>query len=337
MPLESLSIAYLDLIEHELHQAVDKAYSIGLDELHYMLSYHMGWEGEGAGREAQGKRIRPLLVLLTCASAGGEWKKGLPAACAAELVHNFSLIHDDIEDKSPLRRGRPTIWKKWGVPQAVNAGDAMFTLAYLEILRLEETISTTVAVHAVRLLHNTCLHLTQGQYLDLSYEDRGEIRLEDYWPMIGGKTAALIAACTELGSLAAGVDNEKQLSYREFGRLLGLAFQVQDDYLGIWGDTELTGKSADSDLLTGKKSLPVLYGLNQHSTFAQRWKQGPIKADEVPKVANILEQEGGRDYTRQTADRLTQEALHALDFTNPIGEPGQALKELAYLLLRRQL
>jgi geranylgeranyl diphosphate synthase type I len=337
VPLESLSNTFLIAIENELHQAVDMAYGAGMEELHYILSYHMGWKGSGAGPEARGKRIRPLLVLLTCASGEGEWQKALPAACAVELVHNFSLIHDDIEDNSALRRGRPTVWKKWGISQAVNAGDAMFTLAYLELLRLEETISPGIAVQAVRLLHQTCLHLTQGQYLDLSYESRSDLSIEDYWPMISGKTAALISACTGLGALAARVNIERQSSYREFGRLLGLAFQAQDDFLGIWGDAELTGKSADSDLVTGKKSLPVLYGLSQNGPFAQRWRQAPIQVSEVNEVANMLEQEGGRNYTRQVADRLTHEALHALDIAAPIGEAGQALKELAHLLLRRQI
>jgi geranylgeranyl diphosphate synthase type I len=295
----------------------------------------MGWEGEGAGPDAAGKRIRPLLVLLTAASAGGDWRCALPAAAAVELVHNFSLIHDDIEDNSPLRRGRPTLWKKWGVAQAVNAGDAMFTLAHLEILRLEEHVSTETTLLAARRLLETCLHLTQGQYLDLSYETRPDLSLEDYWPMIGGKTGALIAACTELGALAAGRDKQVQDQYRQFGRLLGLAFQAQDDLLGIWGDAALTGKSAESDLVSGKKSLPVLYGLGLGGPFAQRWREGPIRPEEVPALSSQLEAEGALGYTQETADRLTGQALETLEAVDPQGEAGQALRELARHLLSR--
>ncbi len=336
MTLETLMQAYLPAVEEALKSAVIGVGEAGLDELRTMLAYHLGWEGEGAGPDARGKRIRPLLVLLAAEAAGGGWQPALPAAAAVELVHNFSLIHDDIEDNSPLRRGRLTVWKKWGIPQAINAGDTMFALAHLEILRLQETVSPGVALQAVQILQQTCLHLTQGQYLDLSYEDRKNLSEADYWPMVGGKTAALLASCTELGALTAQASPAVRQSYRQFGRALGLAFQVQDDLLGIWGQIELTGKSAESDLVTGKKSLPVLYALSRRGNFYQRWMQGPIQPDEVAELAQRLDSEGARDYTQQTADRLTHQALQALQDAQPAGEAGAALYELADLLLKRQ-
>ena len=271
----------------------------------------MGWVGEGAGPEARGKRIRPLMVLLTAASAGGEWRRALPAAAAVELVHNFSLIHDDIEDNSPLRRGRATLWTRWGIPQAINAGDAMFTVAHLSLLGLAETASARAALEANRILQKTCLHLTQGQYLDISYEARGDLNLAAYWPMVGGKTAALLAACTELGALAAQAPEARQAAYRQFGWTLGLAFQAQDDLLGIWGDSAVTGKSADSDLVSGKKSLPVLFGLEQNGPFARRWREGPINGEQVADLARQLEAEGARQYTQERANALTDQALEA--------------------------
>lgn len=326
----------LNAIEDELRRAVSIANGAGLQPFHHMLAYHMGWEGEGAGPEARGKRIRPLLVLLTCAACGGEWRDALPAAAAVELVHNFSLIHDDIEDNSTLRRGRPTVWKLWGIPQATNAGDAMFTLAHLSLLRLAETCSAEITLKAAGVLQETCLHLTQGQYLDLSYENRADLGLEDYWPMVEGKTAALLAACTELGALVAGAEPSIHLAYRRFGRLIGLAFQAQDDLLGIWGKAELTGKSAESDLVSGKKSLPVLVGLEHRGQFYRRWQEGPIRPAEAPAVAALLESEGARTFTQQTADRLTQEALRALEEAQPQGEAGVVLRELTGDLLHRQ-
>ena len=332
----TLTQTYLQAIEDELRQAVRRAGGPGLDELQSMLSYHMGWEGEGAGPEAAGKRIRPLLVLLCSASAGGDWRRALPAAAAVELIHNFSLIHDDIEDNSPLRRGRPTVWKKWGVPQAVNAGDAMFTLAHLELLHLEETASPEIAFRAALIMQETCLHLTQGQYLDIAYENRGDLTLEAYWPMVSGKTAALIAACAHLGALVAGREPGICEAYRQFGRLLGLAFQTQDDLLGIWGDAALTGKSAESDLVSGKKSLPALYGLSQNGKFARRWAEGPIRPEEVPMLAKLLESEGGRAYALDTANELTDQALQALETAGPKGEAGEALRDLAHKLLNRK-
>jgi len=336
MSFEHLAEIFLPSIEDELHMAVDLVDELNSDGLKHMLAYHLGWEGEGASLEARGKRIRPLLVLFTAAAAGGEWERALPAAAAVELVHNFSLIHDDIEDNSPTRRGRSTVWKKWGVAQAINAGDAMFTLAHLATLRLQDTAYSLIAFKATKILQNVCLRLTQGQYMDLAYEARGDLSMEAYWPMVSGKTAALISACTELGALVAETNDIICASYREFGYSLGLAFQAQDDLLGIWGDAAITGKSAESDLLSGKKSLPVLFGLSQNGPFAARWNQGPITPEEVPGLAVQLEHEGAYTATQAQATQLTDQSLGALEQANPQGEAGEALRTLALRLLKRQ-
>ncbi len=337
MSLAAFAAQYLPNIEAELQSVVADAGGPGLDAMHSMLAYHLGWKGEGAAPEARGKRIRPLLLLLTCQAAGGNWQNALPAAAAVELLHNFSLIHDDIEDSSPLRHGRETVWKKWGLPQAINSGDAMFTLAYLSLANLEDTCSPDVTIQAQRLLLETCLKLTQGQFLDISYEERQDLGVDDYYPMITGKTAALLSACTGLGALVAGAQQEIQETYQEFGLSLGLAFQVQDDILGIWGDAELTGKSADSDLVSGKKSLPVLYGLSRDGAFARRWKAGKIHVDEVPFLAQQLKSEGAYEYTQKMASMLTKNALNALEAAYPKGEAGEALRELANQLLDRKI
>ena len=306
-------------------------------ELHKMLTYHMGWTGEGAGPQARGKRVRPLLLLLVMEASGGSWESALPAAAAVELLHNFSLIHDDIQDNSPLRRGRPTVWKRWGVAQAINAGDTLFTLAHLAILDLEQTASAATALRAANLLHQTCLELTRGQYLDISYETRERISLEDYWTMISGKTAALLASCAETGALVAGTNDKIRAAYRDFGYNLGLAFQVQDDLLGIWGDAERTGKSAESDLVEGKKSLPVVYGLAQEGAFATRWADGPVQPEEVSELADQLASEGARGYAQQISDALTAKALRALEDADPQGEAGARLTRLANSLLNREV
>ncbi len=320
-------------IENEMRRVLALADGERYRHLRYMMAYHLGWEGEGAGPKASGKRVRPILVLLTAAAAGGDWRAALPAAAAVELLHNFSLIHDDIEDNSATRRGRPTVWKLWGIPQAVNTGDAMFTLANTAILRLELPPERTL--QAARIFQRACLRLTQGQFLDISYEEARSLPLEAYWPMVGGKTAALLAACTELGALCAGAPPETQEAYREFGEKLGLAFQALDDELGIWGDEALTGKSAASDLLEGKKSLPVLYGLAQEGEFARRWMAGPLTPAEIPALAARLEAEGARAYTQETAARLTDEALAALGRADPQGEAAESLRALARRLLGR--
>lgn len=325
----------LSAIESELQKQVARLDEPRTRPFHEMLTYHMGWTGEGAGPEATGKRIRPLMVLLTTASCGADWQSALPAAAAVELVHNFSLVHDDIEDNSDKRRGRTTVWKKWGLAQGTNAGDGLFILSNLALTDLEAGYSAAIVLRAAKILHATCLDLTRGQFLDISYEDRTDLSVDDYWPMVSGKTAALIAACCHLGALLGGADDARQEAYRAFGHYLGLAFQAQDDILGIWGDEALTGKSAASDLVEGKKSLPVLFGLEKNGEFAKRWRQGPIRAEEVRELAALLETESARTSAQEAARQMTDLALENLSVANPQGEAGASLKSLADKLLQR--
>lgn len=322
-------------IELELQKQISRLDQPNTKPFHEMLTYHMGWTGEGAGPEATGKRIRPLLVLLTTASTGGDWEKALPAAAAVELVHNFSLVHDDIQDNSPKRRGRDTAWTKWGAPMAINVGDALFTIASQSIMSLTENYSAEVVVKASEIIHNTCLELTRGQFLDMSYENRKDLAPDDYWPMIAGKTAALLSACCHLGGLLGDADEAKQDAYRSFGQYLGLAFQVQDDILGIWGDEAITGKSAASDLVEGKNSLPVLAGLSTNGKFAERWRKGPIEPGEVEEIAKLLATEGGYETAHNASAQMTELALLNLREADPQGEAGEALFDLAEGLLKR--
>jgi geranylgeranyl diphosphate synthase type I len=336
MSFKQLNESMLPEIEKELQSQVRRLNQKNSLPFYEMLTYHMGWTGEGAGTEATGKRIRPLMVLLTAAACGADWHSALPAAAAVELVHNFSLVHDDVQDNSDKRRGRPTVWKKWGVPMAINAGDALFVIANQAILDLEKNLPAAIVVRAASILNNICLELTRGQYMDMSYEERSDLKIADYWPMIGGKTSALLSACTHIGALIGGADPEKQESYRAFGYGLGLAFQVQDDVLGIWGNEAITGKSAASDLVEGKNSLPVLFAVEKDGPFAKRWKQGPIQENEVKEVADLLESEGAKTYALEMSQKETAKALAFLEQANPTGEAGVALLELANMLLKRK-
>ncbi len=337
----------LEAIEEELQRQVARLDQPRTKQFHEMLTYHMGWTGEGAGAEATGKRIRPLLVLLASASFGLEekkeekemdlyWLHANSAAAAIELIHNFSLVHDDIQDNSDKRRGRNTVWVNWGAPMAINVGDALFVIANQAILDLAEYYPAEVVIKAAGILNNSCLDLTRGQFLDMSYEERNDLGIDEYWPMVGGKTSALLAACTHIGALLGNASEAEQEAYRLFGWHLGLAFQVQDDILGIWGDELITGKSAASDLVEGKNSLPVLYGLGKRGKFAERWAQGSITASEVKDVAMQLEIEGGKKYAEEVSIKETQKALAYLDQANPRGEAGAAMHQLANMLLKRK-
>ena len=331
----------LSHIELELQRQVSRLDQPRTRLFHEMITYHMGWTGEGAGPEATGKRIRPLLVLFTClASSGTEgavetWQSALPAAAAVELVHNFSLVHDDIQDNSPKRRGRDTVWAKWGAPMAINVGDALFVMSNQAIIDLKNSYPAETVMKAAEILHNTCLDLTRGQFLDMSYEERTDLKVEDYWPMIAGKTAALLSACCQIGAVLGGADTEKEEAYRSYGHYLGLAFQVQDDILGIWGDEKVTGKSVASDLVEGKNSLPVLIGLGKKRKFAERWAKGPIQLEEVEEVARLLASEGGYGEAKEASIQMTDMAINSLREADPQGEAGEALFDLTNKLLNR--
>lgn len=332
MSLSQLSALYLPAIEAELKRALGSG-PAPLSEYYAMMAYHLGWDA-AAPPNSSGKRLRPLLCLLTCAASGGEWERALPMGAAIELLHNFTLIHDDIQDNSPLRRGRPTVWRHWGQAQAINAGDAMFTLAHLAPHAL--TVSADVTLTALEIFDRTCLTLTQGQYLDMSFETRERVTVAEYLTMIEGKTAALVAASAELGALLAGANEACRAQYRQFGRCLGLAFQIQDDVLGIWGDPAVTGKSAASDLEKRKKSLPVVHGLEQSAEFSQAYARLHQSDESLTDLAETLERLGAHESANQMAHDLTAEAFQHLEAAAPLGAAATALRELTYELLNRQ-
>ncbi|HIE17431.1 MAG TPA: polyprenyl synthetase family protein, partial [Dehalococcoidia bacterium] len=234
--------------------------------LYDMMRYHFGWIDEKGNHQQGlvGKALRPTLCLLACEAVGGEYRRALPAAAAIELVHNYSLIHDDIQDDDRERRHRPTVWSIWGKPQAINAGTAMRILANIALLRLESHgVPLEKQRHIQRLLDETSLRLIEGQYLDISYESRFDITVSDYLRMIEGKTASLIACAMEVGTSLGTDDADLIESFRSIGRNLGLAFQIRDDILGIWGDKEETGKPLASDIRRRKKTLPIAYALEK--------------------------------------------------------------------------
>jgi len=310
MTLNNLQKQLLQDIEKTLRAKVDSLDFGHSQPLKEMIVTHMGWQDDNGSR---GKRIRPLLTLLCCGACQAETQSAMPAAAAIEFLHNFTLIHDDIEDQSLIRHGRPTLWKTWGIPQAINAGDALFSIAQITILDLSNTCNMTVALSAALQFNQVCLHLTQGQYLDIAFESAGEVTVENYLEMIKGKTAALIAFSAAMGGMAAGRDKATVESLYEFGESLGLAFQIQDDYLGIWGDPKVTGKSAASDLIARKKSLPVLYGLQNCQEFRALWEGEQISPEQVTHLSSLLESCGAQDFVISQSKNYTEKAFSTLE------------------------
>lgn len=226
-----------------------------------VLRYHLGW-AEQDFRPASydpGKRIRPLVCILACEATGGFPERALPTAAAIELLHNFTLVHDDVQDRSVTRRHRSCVWTVWGEGQAINAGDALFALSQIALLEsVRAGVPAERVVDLTRAFNVTVLRIVEGQVLDLGYEARWEIDVAAYLNMIGGKTAALVGFSAWSGAVIAGVDPDRAARMAAFGRTVGLGFQTRDDMLGIWGEPGVTGKPAADDIRRRKKSLPIL-------------------------------------------------------------------------------
>jgi geranylgeranyl diphosphate synthase type I len=332
--LDALFARYIPLIESDMRDSLS-APDPALAAYYGMLHYHLGWADEHFAPTPtwrnSGKRIRPMLCLLACQSAQGDAMQAIPAAASIELVHNFSLIHDDIEDNSPNRRGRPSVWALWGVPQAINSGDGLFAIAHLAMDRLRDRGVSYERILAVRsIFDSTCLALTHGQYLDMSFESRLSVSVDEYMSMVSGKTAALIGAATAIGATLAG--SSAVAHYATFGRELGLAFQIQDDILGIWGDEALTGKSAESDIATKKKSLPVVYALGRSEKLRALYAASEV---DVPTAVAEMDAIGARAFAAQAAREHHECSLAALRASGASGDAGQALLDLAESLMGR--
>jgi geranylgeranyl diphosphate synthase, type I len=333
MSLSNYFAQFLPAIETAMRRSVAASADQALTAFYGMLHYHLGWVDAGfqAAHFDAGKRIRPVLTLLCCEASGGDWHTALPAAAAVELLHNFSLIHDDIEDSDPLRRGRPALWKVWGTAQAINAGDALYTMAHMAFDSLSDyRIPAERILAARRRFDRACLVLTQGQHLDIGFESRSSVSEAEYLHMVHGKTAALIEAACGLGALVNG--SVLASHYEDFGRELGLAFQIRDDLLGIWGDPAVTGKPAGNDLRNHKKSLPVAYGLDRSEALRCLYVEAEV---DVAAASAELDRVGAREHAEQLAARHHQQALNALEAARQTNSAIEALRELANQLLNR--
>lgn len=311
--------------------------------LYGMVRYHLGWVDEqfSDGLADPGKRVRPMVCLLSTGAAGGDPEQAIPVAAGIELLHNFTLMHDDIQDRSELRRGRPTVWRNWGEAQAINAGDATFALSQLAILKAgERGIDPAALSDVLAEFNRMTLQIVEGQVLDLGFEQRQRVTPDDYLRMIAGKTAAIVAFASWAGARVAGMSESNCRTYHEFGRLLGLGFQIRDDYLGIWGDEFSTGKQAGDDIRGRKQSIPIVM-LLESMAEADREQLRRIYAseslgdDQVQQVTRMLDEHGiARRIEQLTAFYHDK----ALELINEIAEPNaerEALIALAERLVDR--
>jgi geranylgeranyl diphosphate synthase type I len=298
------------LVEPALRTAVDRLNP----QMRRVTAYHMGWiELDGRPAEGAGKALRPALALLSARAAGVPVETGVPGAAAVELVHAFSLLHDDIMDGDRMRRNRPAAWTVFGGSAAILGGDALLTLA-IDVL-LEQ--STRGGYWAARCLTAAAQRLIAGQSLDLEFEERRDVTLDECVTMSGDKTAALIACSCSIGAMLAEAPSDLVTSLADFGAQLGLAFQLIDDLLGIWGSPEVTGKPVLSDLRSRKKSLPVVAALATQTDAAGRlaevfFRPEPLTEDDLREAARLVEEAGGRAWAESEAEHRLAEATDRL-------------------------
>lgn len=304
------------------------------------IHYHLGWANSAFEAETQrgGKRVRATFCLMAAEAFCGHIEPALSAAVAFELLHEFTLIHDDIEDGDRSRRHRPTLWTIVGIPQAINAGDGLFSLAQQALLHSQtRNIPAERVLDAQQRFNAAVLKICLGQHLDMAFESRCTVSPDEYLEMISGKTAALLACSGEVGALLAGAEEDDIAAMREIGESAGLAFQMCDDLLGIWGDPTRTGKPVGADIRAKKKSLPVAYALNQPNSDALHalYATPLSKESQIAEATRLIEATGARDYVIELARQQEQRALAHLSHLSAPPERLAPLRQLVQKLTQR--
>jgi geranylgeranyl diphosphate synthase type I len=293
------------LIENALRESLRE----GPPELINASRYVMGWQDYGgAPAITGGKRIRPALCLFGATLFGARPEVALPGAVAVELIHNFSLVHDEVQDHDAERHHRPTLWALLGEGQAINAGDFLITRATEALLSGDGPADRRLA--ALQVLNVAMAHMIAGQWADISFETRMDVTPDDYLEMVRGKTGALLGAPLAMGAILAGAPLQQAETMGRWGETVGLAFQVQDDYLGIWGDPNRTGKSNTNDIARRKKTLPIVHGLSSDQADAIRevYESEDQGAAALARVVSALKAAGADSFCRERGQDLVAQA-----------------------------
>jgi geranylgeranyl diphosphate synthase, type I len=325
--------AHIAAVDEEIRALLTGA-DPSLQPFYGMMLYHLGLDAE---RGPSGKRLRPVLCTLVYEALTGDERGALPAAAAIELLHNFTLIHDDIEDQDPARHHRPTVWSVWGVPQAINAGDGMFAVSRLAVQRLRGFPAERVLEFA-KLVDEACVRVCEGQFLDISFETRTDVTTERYRAMAAKKTGALFAAAAQGAAVLATDDLSVRETLARFGDAFGQAFQAYDDVLGIWASTERTGKVEMNDLTKRKKTLPVVLGFERaqgktrERLAALFAPAAPLSTESVEQIREILDDLGVRALIDAEIAAQRGRALHALRGIAPIAAAREPLDLLERLV-----
>lgn len=333
--------AVLDSLQQG-RQTVQPALRAAIDRLdptsRSIAYYHLGWTDlDGNPASGGGKAVRPALALLSAEAAGAAPEVGLPGAVAVELVHNFSLLHDDLMDGDTERRHRPAVWAVRGAASAILTGDAMLSLAQEVLLEVDGP----AAIAAARLMSEAVNELIRGQVLDVAFEKRHDVSLDECLDMAAGKTGALLSASTAIGAVLAGAPAVTVSALAGFGADLGLAFQLVDDVLGIWGEPSTTGKPVYSDLRARKKSLPVTYSITHGGAIGRElsaWLADPGQSAEagLRYAADLVDQAGGRRWALDEAHRRMAAGQHKLEEAEIGDHAREELLSLARFIVTRE-
>lgn len=318
---------YTSVLEKELQNATEVKEPKQLYEpIEYILS--LG-----------GKRVRPALTLMICDFFGNNFHDAIPAALAVEMFHNFSLMHDDIMDEAPLRRGRTTVHQKWDINTAILSGDAMLILAYRYFEKYEPLVFQELA----KLFSKTALQVCEGQQLDMDFENREHVDIEEYLMMIEQKTAVLLGAAMKMGAIVARAKEEDKEIIYEFGKNLGIAFQLQDDYLDVFGDPETFGKQVGGDIISNKKTFLYLKAQKsgvseQKEELAHLYSINPRDPrDKITTVTEIFENSGAAEASRMEIEKFSNRAYGLLEKTNLPEEKKRMLKDFGKRLMNRDV
>jgi geranylgeranyl diphosphate synthase type I len=323
-------------------QLVDPVLVATLQRLHPDIrraaEYHLGYvEADGAPADGSGKRIRPALAVLSAESVGADADVGVPGAVAVELVHNFSLLHDDIIDGDRERRHKPTVWALFGVGQAILVGDALQTVAHQVLLETR----TAAASAAGSVLADAVADMIAGQAEDVALESDESIDLDRCIRMAAAKTGALLSCASSIGAVLAGADPAAIAALAEFGTEVGLSFQAVDDILGIWGDPAITGKPVGADLAAKKKTLPVAFATAANAEardeLGAAFRNGALDAEAVRRATRRVERAGGREATEEFARAHLAAALAALERADlDAGAVDELIQVARYICERHQ-
>ena len=338
-PLPQMIDRYGESIQSALRAELSKDGSFVYD----ILRYYMGWADEtgapqiGVAGSGAGKAVRPTLCLFGCEAVGGEVAQAIPAAVALELIHNFSLIHDDIQDKDETRRGRKTVWAVWGLPKALVAGNVLRVVADSALHNLPKSER---AIAAVSLLTEAYLEMIDGQYLDISFEGRHDIGMDDYRRMISRKTGALLRCSLNMGATVGTDDASTVAAFRECGRALGYVFQIRDDALGVWGEESVTGKPVGSDIRRKKNSYPVVYAMENADALDGRllseiYAKDALDDADVASVMGVMERIGVQERAHVEASEWADMAMAALVAVELSPEARRDIEDFTHFLLVR--